>query len=113
MNTEATDKIMSGLRLAVSDGKFEDILKEIDKTDLDHQTNTYSQLVVTESISAVDLLRHRADMMRRRADEFDEMADKFQSAVDKIVKDTGSVNDTHQAILNLLSEHAHIKPTRT
>lgn len=92
---------------------FNKLLIEIDKTDVDHQTNTYCQLIVVEGQTAVDQLRHRADMMRRRADEFDEMADKFQSAVDKIIKDTGSVSDTHQAILNLLSEHAHIKPTRT
>lgn len=90
-----------------------EVFEAIDKTDVEHQTQDYCRLIVLEGQTAVDQLRHRADMMRRRADEFDMMADSYQKAIDDIVRQTGSVNDTHQAILNLLSEHAHIKPVRT
>lgn len=136
MNTETETKLITAMQqdlietrnsmvddqIAVLTGKkvhhlpqpksLKEVFADIDSNDLEHQTHVYKHLLHVEGQTVIEQLRHRADMMRRRADEFNSMADSYEIAIDTAARQTGSVSDTHQSILNLLAEHAHIKPQR-
>lgn len=85
----------------------------VDETDLTHQSQVYTNILLTEYINTSDRLRHRADMMRRRADEFDAIADSMDKAANDLNHRVHEAAKGYEAALQLISDHAHIRPSTT
>lgn len=90
-----------------------EVVKRLERDDVQFQTGEYTTLVDLESQSISEQLRQRATMMRRRADEFDIIADDILRATNSLMRDAKGFEESHKNALEILRAHAHIQPTRT
>jgi hypothetical protein len=76
------------------------------------QVNDFNMHMRIECQHKTGMIRHRAEMMRQRAREFDDIADSLDREMAAAMRQNNAINMVVEEIERLLSEYAHIEPTR-